>query len=76
MSDHILKWKSDEYKLIQRCMLKMSSDLCQVDLHTPGNDATVVVAFLSLSLSGPWVLRSLGPCVPVPGPWVLKVHYS
>ena len=33
-------------------MLKMPSDLCQADLHTPGNDITMscglyVVAFLS-----------------------------
>ena len=47
-------------------MLKMSSDLCQADLHTPGNDLPMsfwfVVAFLSpVTAEDPWVPGSSGP---------------
>ena len=52
-------------------MLKMSSNLCQADLHTPGNDITesfglyIVGAFLSPvtaeDILQPWGPRSSGP---------------
>ena len=61
-------------------MLKMSSNLCQADLHTPGNDITMslVIAFLSPVTAedpgslGARVLGSQipGPRFPVPGPRV------
>ena len=52
-------------------MLKMSPDLCQADLHTPGNDITVsfwlVVSFLSpVTAEDLWVPGSLGPRSPGP----------